>query len=222
MIILLMLILLQFQVKEMNQLNALSIYTQSLKNKRYHYLQHQFTNGGKIDLASFYQIQNGRIIFTDNYMIYRKDRMLNQLDLKPIQIKTQVNILAPLESVSAGFPSPAQDYMTDAIDLNKLLIHNAKTTFILRVSSLSMKDAGIDIGDQILIDRSLDVEHGDIILALVNNEFTVKRFMKEKNQTGEYKIWLKAENADFSNIFLQDEEQLTVWGVVTCILKKLR
>ncbi len=61
MIILLMLILLQFQVKEMNQLNALSIYTQSLKNKRYHYLQHQFMNGGKIDFASFIKYRMGEL-----------------------------------------------------------------------------------------------------------------------------------------------------------------
>ncbi|CAB1221446.1 LexA family protein [Acinetobacter bouvetii] len=145
------------------------------------------------------------------------------VELHPIQIQTQLDIPYPLESVAAGFPSPAQDYTEDFIDLNKYLIHNPSSTFVLRVNSLSMKNAGIDIDDQILIDRSLKAEHGDIVLALINNEFTVKRFMKEKQQhSSEPKIWLKAENPEYPDIYLRSEEQLIIWGVVTCILKKLR
>nr|WP_227591450.1 translesion error-prone DNA polymerase V autoproteolytic subunit [Acinetobacter sp. Marseille-Q1620] len=143
-------------------------------------------------------------------------------DLKPIQIKTQLKISAPLESVAAGFPSPAMDYSVDAIDLNDFLVKEPQATFMLRVNSLSMKNAGIEVGDRILIDRSLKAEHGDIVLALINNEFTVKRLMREKLSNGTYKIWLKAENPDFPHIFLHSEEQLFIWGVVTCILKKLK
>lgn len=85
-----------------------------------------------------------------------------------------------------------------------------------------MKNAGIDIDDQILVDRSLNAEHGDIVLALINNEFTLKRLMIEKQKNREVKIWLKAENPEYPDIYLRSEEQLMIWGVVTCILKKLR
>ena len=150
------------------------------------------------------------------------DDRIQNIELHPIQIQTQLDIPYPLESVAAGFPSPAQDYAENVIDLNRYLIHNPASTFVLRVNSLSMKNAGIDIDDQILIDRSLKAEHGDIVLALINNEFTVKRLMKEKQKNGELKIWLKAENPEYPDIYLRSEEQLIIWGVVTCILKKLR
>ena len=85
-----------------------------------------------------------------------------------------------------------------------------------------MKAAIVTIGDEILIDRSIDAEHGDIVLALINNEFTVKRFMHIKSTTGIDDIWLKAENPDFPDIHPHSEEQIIIWGVVTCILKKLK
>lgn len=134
----------------------------------------------------------------------------------------KIEIPYPLETVAAGFPSPAQDYNEKKIDLNEHLIHNPIATFILKVNSLSMKNAGIEIGDEILIDRSLDAEHGDVVLALINNEFTVKRFMHKRLSTGAYDIWLKAENPDFPDIHPHSEEQIMIWGVVTCILKKLK
>ena len=127
-----------------------------------------------------------------------------------------------IERVAAGFPSPAHDYTEKKIDLNEHLIHNPIATFMLKVNSLSMKNAGIEIGDEILIDRSLEAEHGDVVLALINNEFTVKRFMQVKVSTGIYDIWLKAENPDFPDIHPHSEEQIMIWGVVTCILKKLK
>ena len=145
-----------------------------------------------------------------------EDDRIKNIELQPIQIRTQLDIPYPLESVSA------QDYTEDFIDLNEYLIHNPLSTFVLRVNSLSMKNAGIDIDDQILIDRSLNAEHGDIVLALINNEFTVKRLMKEKQNNSQPKIWLKAENPEYPDIYLGSEEQLIIWGVVTCILKKLR
>lgn len=145
-----------------------------------------------------------------------EDDRIKNIELQPIQIRTQLDIPYPLESVSA------QDYTEDFIDLNEYLIHNPLSTFVLRVNSLSMKNAGIDIDDQIIIDRSLNAEHGDIVLALINNEFTVKRLMKEKQNNAQAKIWLKAENPEYPDIYLRSEEQLIIWGVVTCILKKLR
>jgi len=139
------------------------------------------------------------------------DDRSQKIELHSIQIQTQLDI-----------PYPAQDYTEDVIDLNQYLVHNASSTFVLRVNSLSMKNAGIDIDDQILVDRSLNAEHGDIVLALINNEFTLKRLMIEKQKNREVKIWLKAENPEYPDIYLRSEEQLMIWGVVTCILKKLR
>lgn len=151
-----------------------------------------------------------------------QDDLSPTIDLHPIQFRTQLSIAHPLESVAAGFPSPAQDYTEDHIDLNEFLVQNPIATFVLRVNSLSMKNAGIDVGDRILIDRSLHAEHGDIVLALINNEFTVKRFMHEKVTGKPDQIWLKAENPDYPDIYPHSEEQIIVWGVVTCILKKLK
>lgn len=145
-----------------------------------------------------------------------EDDRIKNIELHPIQIRTQLDIPYPMESGST------QDYTEDFIDLNEYLIHNPLSTFVLRVNSLSMKNAGIDIDDQILIDRSLNAEHGDIVLALINNEFTVKRLMKEKQNNAQAKIWLKAENPEYPDIYLHSEDQLIIWGVVTCILKKLR
>ena len=151
-----------------------------------------------------------------------KDDLTPNIEAFPVKIGSRVEIPAPLESVAAGFPSPAQDYVENSIDLNEYLIHNPLSTFILRVNSLSMKNAGIEVGDQILVDRSLTAEHGDIVLALINNEFTVKRLMKEQQTHAEPKVWLKAENPDYPDIYLKSEEELIIWGVITCILKKLK
>jgi DNA polymerase V len=128
-----------------------------------------------------------------------------------------MEITAAIEKVSAGFPSPAQDYIDKKIDMNEHLISNECATFIVKVGSLSMKNAGIDIDDELIIDRSLDAKHDDIVVALIDNDFTVKRLKIES--TGS---WLKAENPDYEDIHLLDGQQLIIWGVVTFILKKAR
>ena len=149
-----------------------------------------------------------------------EDDLSQKIELQAIRNQTALNI--PYPAIPDDYSFTDQDYTEDFIDLNEYLVHNPLSTFVLRVSSLSMKNAGIDLDDQILIDRSLTAGHGDIVLALIHNEFTVKRLMKEKQQRAQTKIWLKAENPDYPDIYLRDEEQLIIWGVVTCILKKLR
>jgi DNA polymerase V len=169
------------------------------------------------------RVPESKVIQIKEWLKPRPQDDLNaEIELKPIQFRTQFKIPSPIESVAAGFPSPAQDYVEGHIDLNEYLVHNIASTFILRVNSLSMKNAGIEVGDQILIDRSLIAEHGDIVLALINNEFTVKRLMLEKLANGTINLWLKAENPDYPDIYPRSEEQILVWGVVTCILKKLK
>ncbi len=135
------------------------------------------------------------------------------------QVVPSTHLLVPyaLEKISAGFPSPAQDYIDKALDMNEHLIKNETATFIVKVASLSMLNAGIDIDDELIVDRSLDAKHGDIVVALIDNDFTVKRLMiDEKGQ------WLKAENPDYKDIHLLDGQELIIWGVVTCIIKMIR
>ncbi|SSR57686.1 DNA polymerase V component [Acinetobacter baumannii] len=139
------------------------------------------------------------------------------LSIKQVVPSTHLLIPYALEKINAGFPSPAQDYIDKALDMNEHLIKNATSTFIVKVASLSMLNAGIDINDELIVDRSLDAKHGDIVIALIDNEFTVKRLMIDKKGQ-----WLKAENPDYKNIYLADGQELIIWGVVTHIIKMTR
>ncbi|EKF44674.1 TPA: LexA family protein [Acinetobacter nosocomialis] len=125
------------------------------------------------------------------------------------------------ERVAAGFPSPAQDDIEQALDLNEYLIRNENATFIVKANSLSMLDAGIDIDDPLIVDRSVPAKSGDIVIALIDNDFTVKRLMID-TQFQPPKVWLKAENPDYQNIYIEEGQELVIWGVVTYNLKRMR
>ena len=125
------------------------------------------------------------------------------------------------ERVAAGFPSPAQDDIEQALDLNEYLIRNENATFIVKANSLSMLDAGIDINDPLIVDRSIPAKSGDIVIALIDNDFTVKRLMID-SQFKPPKVWLKAENSDYQNIYIEEGQELVIWGVVTYNLKRMR
>ena len=101
--------------------------------------------------------------------------------------------------------------------MNEHLIRNEAATFVVKVASLSMRDAGIEIDDELIVDRSIDAKHEDIVIALIDNDFTVKRLMIENNYR-----WLKAENPDCSDIHLQDGQEMVIWGVVTFVIKSFR
>ena len=116
--------------------------------------------------------------------------------------------------VRAGFPSPAEDYQDEAIDLNDLLAPHAEATFLLRVRGESMTGAGIDDGDVLVVDRSLEPVHGRIVVAMVDGEFTVKRLYQRDGN-----VCLEASHPDFPSIALQEGQELAVWGVVTRIIK---
>lgn len=136
-----------------------------------------------------------------------------------IQVDPQTLLAIPVaeERLSAGFPSPAQDYVDKSIDMNQHLIQNPTATFIAKVNSSSLRDIGIDIDDEVIVDRSLEAKHRDIVLALIDNDFTLKRLMIEGN-----KRWLKAENPEYQDIHLKDGQQLIIWGVVTRCVKKFK
>lgn len=119
--------------------------------------------------------------------------------------------------IRAGFPSPAQDYTTDAIDLNKQLIRDENTTFFARVDGNSMRDAGICDGDLVVIDKSLEAHDGDVVAAFIDGEFTLKRFHVNP---GEDCAWLMPANPAFSPIKVTTENHFLVWGVMTYCIRK--
>lgn len=127
--------------------------------------------------------------------------------------------LTPLysHSISAGFPSPADDYIEDRLDLNQLLVNNKAATFFLRVKGDSMVNAGIHHGDIIVVDRSVQPAPRSIVVAVVDGELTVKRLIT-RNGSAE----LHAENPKYAPICLQEGQELTIWGVVTSSVHQVK
>jgi DNA polymerase V len=118
--------------------------------------------------------------------------------------------------LNAGFPSPAQDYTELKIDLNKELIKNRDATFFAKVKGKSMQDAGLNEGDILVIDRSLEAENGKIAVCFLDGGFTVKRMKIEKGI-----CWLMPENPEFEPIKVTKDNDFIIWGVVTYIIKAL-
>ena len=119
-------------------------------------------------------------------------------------------------SVRAGFPSPADDYIEKRIDLNEELIQHREATFFLRVRGHSMIDAGIDDGDELIVDRALTPEHHRIVVAAVDGELTVKRFYQRNGV-----VKLLAENPQYPDIEFKNGQEMMIWGVVTKIIKSV-
>ena len=113
------------------------------------------------------------------------------------------------DSVSAGFPSPADDYTEENIDLNEHLISNPFSTFFLRVKGESMINAGIKDKDLIIVDKSLIAKPGDIVIAMIDGEFTIKRLSIENDE-----LYLKAENHNYPDFSFKDHIDVQIWGVV--------
>ena len=120
------------------------------------------------------------------------------------------------QGISAGFPSPADDFKEVRISLDNELVTNKEATFYARVSGDSMIGAGLDDGDLLVIDRSLNPENGKIAVCLVDGEFTVKRIKKEKD-----KLYLIPENKQYKKIEIKEENELIIWGVVEYVIKKV-
>ena len=121
------------------------------------------------------------------------------------------------ETISAGFPSPAEDYIELGIDLNKYLIKNPISTFFLRVSGNSMNNAGIYNNDLLIIDRSINPNPGHIVVALLDGEFTLKRLIKEKDN-----YYLKADKENYPAINLYEYIDIQIWGVAIYSIHKLK
>ena len=173
----------------------------------------------KINLTNKEQTKSSHTFQSCSFTIKNSSNK-TQVDIDHIQQINPVTFLQiPLvtERVQAGFPSPAQDYIDKTLDLNEHLIKNPNATFIVRVNSLSMLDIGLDINDELIVDRSLEAKHRDIVIAMIDNHFTVKRLMIENGLH-----WLKAENSEYSDIYLDESQELIIWGVVTYALKSFK
>ena len=128
--------------------------------------------------------------------------------------------LALAPTIKAGFPSPADDYLHDSLDFNRDLIKNPEATFYGRVSGDLMIEAGICDSDIAVIDRSLQPVDGDVIVAFVNGEFTIK-YLDLKHKEGGY-IELRPANANYQPIRIDADDNFRVWGVVVWTIKQWR
>jgi DNA polymerase V len=126
-------------------------------------------------------------------------------------------IILPLvnATISAGFPSPADDYLESRLDLNKELIANPSSTFYARVKGDSMFLAGISDGDLLVIDKAKSPVNGSVVVCLIDGEFTLKRLEKHENE-----YYLMPENPEYQPIKIKPENSVTIWGVVTYTIKK--
>ena len=130
--------------------------------------------------------------------------------------ESELRILFVKYGVSAGFPSPAADFMETNIDLNKELSENPLATFYIKVKGNSMIDAGINDKDVLVVDRSLEPQNNKIAICFIDGEFTVKRIQKEKDC-----LYLMPENPNYSPIKVTEENELIIWGIVTYVIKKI-
>ncbi|MCW2254085.1 DNA polymerase V [Providencia alcalifaciens] len=135
------------------------------------------------------------------------------MNLKLIDSELSISIPLFLNRVPAGFPSPAADYMEDRIDLNRALINDPVSTYLLRVEGESMIDANINDGDVVIVDSSITAKDNDIVIASVDGEFTVKRLKLNPPM-------LMPMNPDFKPIRIGDMQDLQIFGVVTYIIHK--
>ncbi len=134
----------------------------------------------------------------------------------PEVVKDALGALFFDTGISAGFPSPAEDFKEQRLSLDRELVKNKDTTFFARVSGQSMIGAGLDDKDLLVIDRSLEPENNKIAVCFLDGEFTVKR-LKVKN--GE--VWLQPENPNYPIIKVTPENSFVIWGIVTNVIKKV-
>ena len=138
-------------------------------------------------------------------------------DIMNKYLNSRVLLPIYLCKVEAGFPSPAENYVEQELDLKEYLIRNSDSTFLVRATGKSMVNVGISPGDILIVDRSLEAKNNSIIIVSIDGELTVKRLIKDKNNK---KLYLKSENLDYPNIDLKIESDTMIWGVVTYSIHK--
>lgn len=140
-------------------------------------------------------------------------------DFKIYKADTDLALKLPYadEGIRAGFPSPAQDFLSESIDLNKDIIHNTESTFYARATGNSLKDAGVHEGDILVVDKALGPRDGDMAVCCVAGEFTLKFIEIHKDY-----LMLRPANHDYQPIRVSLEDDFSVWGIVTYVIHKVR
>ena len=152
-----------------------------------------------------------------NYLCTMKEEV--KLHIYQPALSTTLELPYADGGIKAGFPSPAQDYITESIDLNKILIRHPETTFYAKVAGDSLTDAGISDMDLAIIDRALEAQNGDYVAAYVDGEYTLKQFrLDEANHCA----WLIPANEKYNPILVTEENEFLIWGVVTSVIKRFR
>lgn len=130
---------------------------------------------------------------------------------------TAVSLMLPIAAgfIHAGFPSPAEDFEVNRLDLTQILIQHPQSTYFWRARGISMRDKGIDDGDLLVVDRAVRPRHGHIVVAAVDGEFTVKELFQRSGR-----MRLKAANPTFPDIIPKDGQTIEIWGVVTSGIKR--
>jgi DNA polymerase V len=140
----------------------------------------------------------------------------NTLEIFSAATESVLELPVISEGISAGFPSPALDFIDLTIDMNKHLVKHPATTFYGRVKGQSMKDAGIFDGDLLVIDKSLQPTDNKIAVCYIDGEFTIKRIQIQKDC-----IWLIPENEAYQPIKVTADNDFIIWGMVTHVIKAL-
>jgi DNA polymerase V len=138
------------------------------------------------------------------------------IDIYSALTETELEIPMVPGGISAGFPSPALDFIDLSIDLNKHLIKHPSATFYGRVKGESMKDAGIFDNDLLIIDKSLEPVNGKIAVCYIDGEFTLKRIKLENKE-----VWLMPANTEYKPIKIEEYNNLIIWGIVTHVIKSV-
>ena len=128
-------------------------------------------------------------------------------------VKNKVKLI----SASAGFPSPAENYVEEKLNLNSYLIKNKESSFFVRVSGDSMINVGIFDNDILIVDRSLDPKRQSIVVVSIDGELVIKKLMKDQSKN----YYLKSENSNYQNIKLNSSRDTIIWGVVTYVIHSL-
>ena len=149
-------------------------------------------------------------------MKFKKLHTTKSIEFYSADISTVLELPEIVEGISAGFPSPAGDFLDVSIDLNKELIKSPSSTFFGRVRGDSMVDAGLNDGDLLIIDKSLEPIDGKIAICYIEGDFTCKRIKIENDI-----VWLVAENKSYKPIKITKEDDFLIWGIVTTIIKSV-
>ncbi len=194
-----------------------TVETQAAQTIKHHAVAEHTTGeatGKRVSYSSGTSSRDKRRVYRDSSLISHKFKSIRSVKASPSPAPLSLPVYDC--TVSAGFPSPAQDWSDLTLDLNRLLVQNPAATFFIHASDDSMNIARIFDGDLLIVDRSLPIKHQPIVIASVNGDLTLKRLVLKNGKT-----LLKAENPFFMPIELTEEMDVSILGVVTYVIHSL-